>query len=534
MHFNHVSQALTFMTHEKMHASICEVNIEQQLRKGVEWVEEGVRHDARAPRAFLVSTCMGRYHQLRIAMLYNLCILWPFRHQFTVCLMFWNEDRDAIDEFANDAAFFVDHGFLRIASAGKLGMHLSETWPCPAHDGAFPRHSLPQPGLRGHHLQDTWHSPICKNAVHQFAKEIANDPGNAERLFYVSLDCDNLLTRGFGNVLLEWMNGVADRGSEVVAPMLVRGEHLDSGTCGRMAYRFCDFDAVRGYDQDFYPVGYQDVDLKVRFKEMQKRAGQKNTKHIDNVANFGGAVPNDPTSRRHDRNSAKITEVAGNILGSEGTSSWGKMNAKNLEMAHQKMQRGEIIRNQSFDLERERLGCWWRPITQAELKERRAAQAELPVGAHPSFSIAENQAAFQPASRGRGSVPPLERPRPTRASWMAPSLVQAALSSSATTPSKPAVVVRVATAGLARPPCDTGHIARTALRVVVLRGAARSVAYVMLFFRACGKCACACVCTCARVVATGDGWRTSWLRKFPSTTTLFEASSGSRLGQQIA
>ena len=201
-----------------------------------------------------------------------------------------------------------------------------------------------------------------------------------------------------------------------------RGEGLDSGTCGRMAYRFCDFDEVGGYDQDFLPVGYQDVDLARRFKEMQKRAGQKNTTPIENVAHFGGAVPNDASNRKADRNTAKITEVAPNILQSAGTNSWGLMNATNLQIAAAKMKRGEIIRNTTFHCERERLGCWWWQISREDLLEFQQAEAQDSIGAHPSFSSWSQGSAFQPPSRGRGLVPPRDEPRLSMGRWSAPSL----------------------------------------------------------------------------------------------------------------
>ena len=485
------------MPHEQMNATLCEVEINLQVRRGVMSIAEGCSRDIGAPRAYLVSTCMGRYHQLKDAMIYNLCILWPFRYQYTMCVMFWNDDISDIDEFANDAAFFIDQGFLRIASAGQMGIHHSETAPCPARSPYYQRHHLPRWDLRGHQLQTTWHSSICKNAVHQFGKEVADEPGFGESLFYVNLDCDNLLTRGFGNVLLEWMTKVSSEGLALRAPVLVRGEHLDSGTCGRMAYRFCDFDEVGGYDQDFFPVGYQDVDLKVRFNALQKKAGQKNTKPIDNVGNFGGAVPNDPTNRRNDRNNAKITQVDNDLLQSADTSSWGKMNAKNLEIAHQKMKRGEIKRNQHIDIDRERLGCWWREISMAELQLRRTGRAQVPLGAHPAFSISEAHTAFQPPQRGRGLVPPPERARPTMAPWLAPQLSQPPDQPAFVAHGSPEVFVRVATAGLARPPPDCGKYIRTALHVLGVW-----FVNVCMFVRVClcvSLCVCVNVCVCVSV-----------------------------------
>ena len=132
-----VSQALTFHRHEQMNNGICRVNLEHQMSAGVEWLAPSIRPAKEATQAFFVSTCMGRYHQLRIAMLYNLCILWPFREQFKVCVMFWNDDCKDIDEFATEAAFFIDHGFLHIASAGMMGIRSGETRPCPARVPGF-------------------------------------------------------------------------------------------------------------------------------------------------------------------------------------------------------------------------------------------------------------------------------------------------------------------------------------------------------------------------------------------------------------
>ena len=306
-----------------------------------------------------------------------------------------------------------------------------------------------------------------------------------------------------------------------MAPLLQRGEGLDPGTCGRMVYRFSDFHDIGGYDQDFFPVGYQDVDLRVRFKEMQKRASQKNTFMIDNVANFGGAVPNDASDRKVDRNWAKITEVAQHILQTHGTTSWGKMNAMNLHIPAEKMKRGEIIRNETFDCDRERLGCWWRPISREELQERRKAEAQDPIGAHPSFSIGEEDSAFQPPSRGRGPVPPHDEPRPSTGRWMAPSLAGAPAATRGHAASSPAVLVRVATAGLARPPCEAGALTRTARRVVARCGMARSAAPVCC---TCARvvCACVCVCMCVHVclVARGQPCLTWVLATESSTKTL--------------
>ena len=40
-----------------------------------------------------------------------------------------------------------------------------------------------------------------------------------------------------------------------------------AGTCGRIAYLRDDFWAVRGYDQDLLPMGYQDIDIVERLKK---------------------------------------------------------------------------------------------------------------------------------------------------------------------------------------------------------------------------------------------------------------------------
>jgi hypothetical protein len=93
-----------------------------------------------------------------------------------------------------------------------------------------------------------WHASVAKNTSHRLAEEEV----------LVNVDGDNLVGPDFpvdvvnhfqqGRTLLQYEWG--------------------QGTCGRIAYRREDFLKLRGYDEDAYPMGAQDVDLLKRLEEL--------------------------------------------------------------------------------------------------------------------------------------------------------------------------------------------------------------------------------------------------------------------------
>ena len=96
-----------------------------------------------------------------------------------------------------------------------------------------------------------WHASIAKNTVHRLAiGEIL-----------VNLDCDNY-TGTLGSVLI--MNIFKKYKGNIILHQW-SGTSKD-GTYGRLSYRRNNFMYLGGYDQSFYPMGYQDHDLIMRFR----------------------------------------------------------------------------------------------------------------------------------------------------------------------------------------------------------------------------------------------------------------------------
>ena len=87
-----------------------------------------------------------------------------------------------------------------------------------------------------------------------------------------------------------------------------------------------------GYDEDFLPSGYEDIDLMNR--------NCTNRKRIQALTEIGEAIPNEPTSTSYAMGSFKFkyTTFASSM-------NFGQMNSKNQSMAVSKMNRGIVIRN---------------------------------------------------------------------------------------------------------------------------------------------------------------------------------------------
>jgi hypothetical protein len=88
-----------------------------------------------------------------------------------------------------------------------------------------------------------WHLSVAKNIAHRLAS------GSV----LINLDCDNFI----GDAV-EIVRQQCSRGAQVVH--LWSGNWGD-GTCGRIAILREIFYALGGYDESFYPMGYQDRDL---------------------------------------------------------------------------------------------------------------------------------------------------------------------------------------------------------------------------------------------------------------------------------
>jgi predicted glycosyltransferase involved in capsule biosynthesis len=97
-----------------------------------------------------------------------------------------------------------------------------------------------------------WHASICKNTAHM----IANGK------YVVNLDCDNFIGIDSDKLLLEQFN-IYDDDIIVCQSNYIIG----SGNGGRITLSKNNFIKLGGYDESFYPMGYQDYDLIERAKK---------------------------------------------------------------------------------------------------------------------------------------------------------------------------------------------------------------------------------------------------------------------------
>lgn len=90
-----------------------------------------------------------------------------------------------------------------------------------------------------------WHASIAKNTTHKLA--------NGK--FLVNLDCDNYIGKDGGDILLDFFN----KNQDII---ISQSKNIfGSGTAGRISLSKENFLKLGGYDEYFYPMGYQDSDL---------------------------------------------------------------------------------------------------------------------------------------------------------------------------------------------------------------------------------------------------------------------------------
>jgi len=100
------------------------------------------------------------------------------------------------------------------------------------------------------------------------------------------------------------------------------------GTCGRIACRRQDFHMLRGYDEDCYPMGAQDVDLVLRLKALP---GAKGCKVVGGA--FSTAIPN------------TLQEKVKCCSPGYGKLRWGRMDTFNRCLFKLRRDAGQLVRN---------------------------------------------------------------------------------------------------------------------------------------------------------------------------------------------
>ena len=460
-----VSQDQEFLNTDRPPTNFYELQMQHASIRGSEWI--GSYDEQEPPVTVMCITCIGRYYQLRAALIYNLIIAWGFRSVVKFCLVMWGSDEGDIAEIARDCELFIDEECLFVASGGEAGRNqcLGSTATSSSATSAPCR--LGPSLVPGWQQLQSWQASVCKNAAHVFGQHIANVSGWALQAF-VSLDADNLMTSLYISAVYDFARELKSDVAKRRGSVLVPGTECTSGTCGRLAYAPSEFFAIGGYDQCFLPVGFQDVDLKRRLLHRGCNNAHKVVKTLK-LTEIGGAIPNDANSKKSDRGSAKISCVDQSVTNQSEFSSWGKMNALNVSAGKAKLARGEIIRNAEIDRQAgARLGCWWQHLPRRALESLRldltdapvmteqanmdqsikSEEASLPRSSTFADMPREGSAASSSADRipEQWSIPPFDMP-PTRCPHTR-------------TPDPPPLRVRFYVAGLWRPPVDAEMGAR--------------------------------------------------------------------------
>lgn len=166
---------------------------------------------------------------------------------------------------------------------------------------------------------DKFHASICKNTAHSLAT------GG----IVVNLDIDNFIGRGGVRHILQQFQ---QHGEDIVYQQFCGA--WDSGNYGRISCLKKYFDAIGGYDESFWPMGYQDTDLIKRLRTAHSlRLIYQSTDFLTRMKNrFKYRILRQKTFRTSRFNSA-IKNNKTKSMQDHGTSlelyhSWDKENGK--------------------------------------------------------------------------------------------------------------------------------------------------------------------------------------------------------------
>jgi len=266
-------------------------NLLNTVRKAADWVEErnlaahldlGLARLVVTPEApatrMTVGLCvatMNRLWQLRRALPLNLLHCWPHRAWARIHVVDCGSTDGTLDFLLKHCRAAIDCGLLAVYQTDQMPF---------------------------------WHASIAKNTAHICASED----------ILVNLDSDNLIGPDFP----------VDVARQFAEGYTVLQYEDGEGTCGRIACRHEDFHKLRGYDEDCYPMGAQDVDLVLRLKALPGSQFRK----VRGSA-FSQAI--------HNSQELKVSccdPVYGGLR-------WGQMDTLNRQVFKWRRDAGQLIRN---------------------------------------------------------------------------------------------------------------------------------------------------------------------------------------------
>eukprot|EP00445_Apocalathium_hangoei_P029022 CAMPEP_0203924996 /NCGR_PEP_ID=MMETSP0359-20131031/64701_1 /ASSEMBLY_ACC=CAM_ASM_000338 /TAXON_ID=268821 /ORGANISM="Scrippsiella Hangoei, Strain SHTV-5" /LENGTH=484 /DNA_ID=CAMNT_0050853331 /DNA_START=89 /DNA_END=1543 /DNA_ORIENTATION=+ len=235
---------------------------------------------ASARSVALCITTKNRLWQLRRALPLNLLHCWPHRRWTTIHIVDFGSTDETLEWIMSRCRAAIDAGLLKVYYTDR---------------------------------QPFWHASIAKNTAHMVATED----------IVVNLDGDNLIGPNFP---VDVVNRFVQDGYSVL-------QYEDGdGTCGRIACSRGDFVRIRGYDEDAYPMGAQDVDLVHRLKELPNARFKK----------VRGSVHSQAIQNTQEAKVASCSPYYGRLK-------WSQMDAMNRSVFAQRRLKGHVVRNVTLE-----------------------------------------------------------------------------------------------------------------------------------------------------------------------------------------
>ena len=158
-------------------------------------------------------TCKNRFYQIKDTLIKNLNENKMFKHLIEFVLVDFGSSDGLNDWIKENCMKYVKDGYLKYYYTDELKY---------------------------------WHASIAKNTAHIYAN---ND-------ILVNLDCDNFTGPNGGKYLIQQFM----KHKEGIVLHQTSGHFLD-GSFGRIAVHKKYFTDIGGYNEDFEPMGHQDLDL---------------------------------------------------------------------------------------------------------------------------------------------------------------------------------------------------------------------------------------------------------------------------------
>ena len=268
------------------------------------------------------TTSVGRNHQVRDALPLQLMTLWPWREHVRVYFVDYNEDTELCQFIFDTCREVLEVGFLQYARCSQ---------------------------------RNSWHASICKNGAHYWAAEWAD--------MLVNMDGDRIIGPDLPLHILEHLNiHQMDQKPRV-------GHYnstADTGTYGTIACPTKLFVRMRGYNEEFFPCGFQDAEL------LQRAAAAGATLVKVSSSNcVGTSLPNDVGNDWKMQSKVKNANVDMKDMQGKGkVLKFGHMDQLNRSMSQEHIAKyGAVMRNCATS---------WKPVAVEPISSRPSWLAPAP------------------------------------------------------------------------------------------------------------------------------------------------------------